>query len=60
MVFSLFPLLESTRAATLQPAGLLPRLGGIGTVAPDLSLGSAALCVGLALLLVWAVLRRTS
>jgi hypothetical protein len=53
-------LLDSARTGMILLPGLLPGTGRIASTAPDLSLGASALLVGLAVLLVWAVLRHTN
>ena len=52
--------LDSARTGMIQLPGLLPSTGRIASTASDLSLGASALLIGLAVLLVWAVLRHTS
>ena len=60
MSLSWLLLLDSARTGTVLLPGLLPSTGRIASAASDLSLGASALLIGLAVLLVWAVLRHTS
>lgn len=59
MLLPSLPFIGSTRAGALQLPGLLSSTGGIDFTSPNPSAGAAALLVGVALLLVWAVLRRS-
>jgi hypothetical protein len=60
MLFSLFPFLGSARLGTLQLPGLLPNTSSLETTLPNCSAAVAAALIGLALLLVWTALRRSS
>jgi hypothetical protein len=60
MSLSWLLLLDSARTGTVLLPGLLPSTGRLVSTASDLSCGACALLIALAVLIVWAVLRRTS